>query len=172
MKCIYCNSEIELTSSDIITYAITGAKLTKSFVCKTHNALTNDNYEKKFVADLDFFRNHLGLTTRDGKPIQYIADISVDGTEMHNVKISNRESLYAPKDVVAGIDENGNKVLMAPMERIEKISKGKAETVDISDVIVHKTIEADSFLGFYALHSIAKMAYEWYCYINGLEEFM
>ena len=172
MKCIYCNSEDELTSSDIITYAITGAKLTKSFVCKTHNAFTNDNYEKKFVADLDFFRNHLGLTTRDGKPIQYIADISVDGTEMHNVKISNRESLYAPKDVVAGIDENGNKVLMAPMERIEKISKGKAETVDISDVIVHKTIEADSFLGFYALHSIAKMAYEWYCYINGIEEFM
>ena len=28
MKCIYCNSEVELTSSDIITYAITGAKLT------------------------------------------------------------------------------------------------------------------------------------------------
>ena len=47
MKCIYCNSEAELTSSDIITYAITGAKLTKSFVCKTHNAFTNDNYEKK-----------------------------------------------------------------------------------------------------------------------------
>ena len=171
MKCIYCNSETELTSSDIITYAITGAKLTKSFVCKTHNSLTNDKYEKKFIADLDFFRNHLGLTTRDGKPIQYIADISVDGTEMRNVKISNRESLYAPKDVVAGKDENGNKVLMAPMERIEKISKGKAEIVDISDVIVHKTIAADSFLGFYAIHSIAKMAYEWYCYINGIEEF-
>ena len=90
---------------------------------------------------------------------------------MRNVKISNRESLYAPKDVVAGKDENGNKVLMAPMERIEKISKGKAEIVDISDVIVHKTIAADSFLGFYAIHSIAKMAYEWYCYINGIEEF-
>ena len=74
MKCIYCNSEVELTSSDIITYAITGAKLTKSFVCKTHNAFTNDNYEKKYVADLDFFTNHLGLTTRDGKPIQYKAD--------------------------------------------------------------------------------------------------
>ena len=171
MKCIYCNSEMELTSSDIITYAITGAKLTKSFVCKAHNAFTNDNYEKKFVADLDFFRNHLGLTTRDGKPIQYKADISVDGTEMHNVKISNRESLYAPKDVVAGTDDNGNKILMAPMERIEKISKGKASTVDISDVIVHKTIEADSFLGFYAIHSMAKMAYEWYCYVNNIEEF-
>lgn len=171
MKCIYCNSETELTSSDIITYAITGAKLTKSFVCKTHNAFTNDNYEKKFVADLDFFRNHLGLTTRDGKPIQYKADISVDGTEMHNVKISNRESLYAPKGVVAGTDNSGNKILMAPMEKIEKISKGKAASVDISDVTIHKTIEADSFIGFYAVHSIAKMAYEWYCYINNIEEY-
>mgnify|MGYP007035526499 FL=1 len=80
MKCIYCNSEVELTSSDIITYAITGAKLTKSFVCKTHNAFTNDKYEKKFVSDLDFFRNHLGLTTRDGNAIQYKADVSVDAS--------------------------------------------------------------------------------------------
>lgn len=171
MKCIYCNLETELTSSDIITYAITGAKLTKSFVCKTHNAFTNDNYEKKFVADLDFFRNHLGLRTRDGKLIQYKADISVGGTKMHNVKVSNRESLYAPKGVVAGVDDDGKKVLMAPMDKIEKISKGKASVVDISDVVLHKTISYDSFLGFHAIHSIAKMAYEWYCYINNIEEY-
>lgn len=171
MKCIYCNSEVELTSSDIITYAITGAKLTKSFVCKTHNAFTNDKYEKKFVSDLDFFRNHLGLTTRDGNAIQYKADVSVDGTEIHNVKLSNRESLYAPKKVVAGTDKDGNKILMAPMEKLEKISKGRAEAVDISDVIIHKTIKSDSFIGFYATHSIAKMAYEWYCYINNIEEY-
>lgn len=169
MKCIYCNAEDELTSSDIITYAITGAKVTKSFVCKAHNSFTNDMYEKKFVDDLNFFRNHLGFSTREGKPIQYIADISVDGTEMRNVKISNRESLYAPKSVVAGFDDNGNKVLMAPMEKLEGISKGKATTVDISDVILHKTITADSFLGFHALHSIAKIAYEWYCYVNNIE---
>jgi hypothetical protein len=30
---------------------------------------------------------------------------------------------------VDGTDENGNKVLLAPMERIEKISKGKAENI-------------------------------------------
>lgn len=171
MKCIYCNSEMDLTSSDIITYAITGAKLTKSFVCHVHNAFTNDTYEKKFVADLDFFRNHLGLFTRDGKIIQYTADISVDGTEMHNVKISNRESLYDPKGVVSGFDKEGKKILMAPMEKIQKISKGKASVVDISDVVLHKTISSDSFLGFHAIHSIAKMAYEWYCYINNIEEF-
>lgn len=169
MKCIYCNSEIELTSSDIITYAITGAKLTKSFVCKKHNAFTNDKYEKKFVAELDFFRNQLGLTTRDGKSIKYKADISVDGTEIHNVMLSNRESLYAPKGVVAGTDNNGNKVLMAPIEKLKKISKKQVKPVDISDVILHKTIGADSFIGYYAIHSMAKMAYEWYCYINNIE---
>ena len=158
MKCIYCNSDTELTSSDIITYAVTGAKLTKSFVCRTHNAFTNNNYEKKFVADLNFFRNHLGFSTRDGKPIQYIADISVDGTEMHNVKISNRESLYAPKSVVTGFDENGKKVIMAPIEKVRKISKEEVSTVDISNVTIHKTFSSDSFLGFYAIHSIAKMA--------------
>ena len=117
MKCIYCNSETDLTSSDIITYAITGAKLTKTFVCKTHNAFTNDNYEKKFVSDLDFFRNHLGLTTRDGKLIQYKADVIVDGSTIHNVKVSNKESLFAPKDVVAGTDDDGHKVLMAPITK-------------------------------------------------------
>ena len=171
MKCVYCNSEVELTSSDIITYAITGAKLTKSFVCKTHNAFTNDNYEKKFVADLDFFRNQLGLTTRDGKPIQYKADLSIAGTEIHNVKLSDRESLYAPKDVVAGTDIEGNKILMAPMERLDKISKGKVASVNISDVIVHKTVGSNDFIGYHAIHSMAKMAYEWYCYINNIEEY-
>lgn len=171
MKCIYCNSDKKLTSSDIITYAITGAKLTKSFVCETHNAFTNDNYEKKFVSDLDFFINHLGFFTREGNPIQYTADILVDGTEMHNVKVSNREALYAPKSVVSGFDNEGKKVLMAPMEKIEKISKGKNfSVVDMSDVTIRKTISSDSFLGFYAVHSIAKMAYEWYCFVNNIEE--
>lgn len=127
--------------------------------------------KKKFVADLDFFRNQLGLTTRDGKPIQYKADLSIAGTEIHNVKLSDRESLYAPKDVVAGTDIEGNKILMAPMERLEKISKGKVASVNISDVIVHKTVGSNDFIGYHAIHSMAKMAYEWYCYINNIEEY-
>lgn len=170
MKCIYCNSETDLTSSDIITYAITGAKLSKSFVCHTHNAFTNDEYEKHFIADLAFFRNRLGLSTRDGKPIQFKADITVDGTEIHDVKISNRTSLYAPKGVVAGFGNKGNKIIMAPMEKIKKISNTGITTVDTSDVTIHKTITSDSFLGRYAVHSAAKMAYEWYCYENNIEE--
>ncbi len=41
----------------------------------------------------------------------------------------------------------------------------------MSNVVVHKTIEANYFIGFYAIHSMAKMAYEWYCYINNIEEY-
>lgn len=171
MKCIYCNTECDLTSSDIITYALTGAKLTKAFVCKKHNAFTNDNYEKQFVSDLDFFRNHLRLTTRDGNVIRYKADISVDGTEIQNVKLSNRDSFFVPRDVIAGTEPSGKKVLIAPIEKLEKISNGKAIPIDISNVIVHKSVNSDSFIGFCAVHSIAKMAYEWYCYINNIEEY-
>ena len=34
MKCIYCNAEDELTSSDIITYAITGMLLLRYILTK------------------------------------------------------------------------------------------------------------------------------------------
>ena len=171
MKCIYCNSDTELTSSDIITYAITGAKVKKSFVCHTHNSFTNESYEKKFVSDLDFFRNHLGLTTRDGKLIKYKADITIEGKKVHNIEISNRESLYSSKRVNSGKDDNGNKVLLGSIEKLEKISKEKIPPVDTRDVVLHKTISSDCFIGYHALHSVAKMAYEWYCYSNDIEEY-
>lgn len=45
-RCIYCNSD-DLSVSDIISYVLTGAKLTKRFVCHKHNKFTNDNYEKR-----------------------------------------------------------------------------------------------------------------------------
>lgn len=168
MKCIYCNAEKELTSSDIITSAITGAKLTKSFVCHKHNAFTNDKYEKRFSADLDFLRNNLGLSTRDGNAIQYKADLLADGKEILNIKVSDRKSLYKPKGVISGTNENGKKVLIAPEN---KISNGKHTQIDLSNATLRKELSSDYFIGFYALHSVAKIAYEWYCYINNIEEF-
>lgn len=171
MKCVYCNSDENLTSSDIITYAITGAKLTKPFVCKTHNAFTNDNYEKKFVSELDFFRYHLGFSTRDGNPIKYKADLTVDGINIKGVTLSNREAFYAPKSVISGKDEQGHKTILGPANRIEKISKGKGKRVNVLNIEMKKTINSDCFFGYYAIRSIAKIAYEWYCYNNQIEEY-
>ena len=76
MKCIYCNNESDLTVSDIIPYALTGAKLKKRFVCNEHNSFTNDNYENQMIKQLDVFRNRLGLTERDGDPVRYKGELS------------------------------------------------------------------------------------------------
>lgn len=43
--------------------------------------------------------------------------------------------------------------------------------VDISRITMHKTISSGDFVGNCALHSVAKIAYEWYCYINGIEQY-
>lgn len=41
----------------------------------------------------------------------------------------------------------------------------------MSDVVVHKTVGSNDFIGYHAIHSMAKMAYEWYCYVNNIEEY-
>ena len=171
MKCIYCNYESELTVSDIITYAITGTKLRKKFVCTKHNAFTNDNYEKKFVDRLDFFRNCLGLTTRDGEVIKYTADIIGDNFEIKDVKLSDRKSFYNPKGVVKGKNKNGEKQLIAPIEKMKKISNGDKKIINVNGIMERIKICFDDFFDSYAIHSMAKMAYEWYCYINSIEEY-
>ena len=53
MKCIYCNNGTELTDSDIIPFALTGAKVHRKFVYHTHNAFTNDNFERITSANKD-----------------------------------------------------------------------------------------------------------------------
>lgn len=93
-KCIYCNSEV-LTVSDIIPFALTGAKIKKKFVCKERNAFTNEHFEKHVISEYDFFRNALVLTTRDGKPIKYTANLEIDGLVVSNTLVSNRASIYA-----------------------------------------------------------------------------
>ena len=95
-KCIYCNSE-DLTKSDIISYALTGAKLTRNFVCHEHNDFTNVKFEKEAIANLAFFRNTLGLTERSGNLVKYTADLIVDGMTLHDAVLSGRASIYDDK---------------------------------------------------------------------------
>lgn len=172
MKCIYCNRENDLTSSDIISYGITGAKLTRSFVCLEHNAFTNDNYEKEFISNLDFIRNKIGLTTRDHKEIIYQADLTVDGEKIFGLKLSGRNILSLSKRILAGKDKNGKKVLIGDADKLKRIKSGKFRRMKKTDAVVHVTINSEWFLGKCALHSIAKMAYEWHCYENKIEEYL
>lgn len=176
MKCIYCNNDSDLTVSDIIPYALTGAKLKKCFVCKQHNGFTNDNYENQMIRQLDVFRNRLGLTERDGDPVRYKAELSIGEYKIPNVSISDHASIMDnSKRVFRTTDENGNTILVGNRSRLLKIkgaTDDKIRDISASDfsTVSHTNIQ-NLFISTATLHAIAKIAYEWHCYINDIESF-
>ncbi len=176
MKCIYCNSETNLTISDIIPAALTGAKLRKKFVCRAHNSFTNDHYENTMIRQLDIFRNRIGLTERDGDPVRFSADLTIgEYTSEKNISISDNKSIMDTDRLFRMKDKQGRTVLVGPKDKLLKISGATADKItglpfaDIS--ISSKTDIRDLFISETVLHAVAKIAYEWHCYINDVEEF-
>ena len=174
VKCIYCNDTTELTDSDIIPFSLTGAKVHRRFVCHTHNAFTNDNYEKTTIKRFDIYRNLLGLTERDGKPVRFFADLEIDGYKSKNVWISDKASIVGnAKRKYPAVDESGRKVLIGEMTDLLKIkgaSPEKIQQLNLAniDAVVRSDIR-DLFISSEALHTVAKIAYEWHCYINNID---
>ena len=176
MKCIYCNSETNLTISDIIPAALTGAKLRKKFVCRAHNSFTNDHYENTMIRQLDIFRNRIGLTERDGDSVRFSADLTIgEYTSEKNISISDNKSIMDTDRLFRMKDKQGRTVLVGPKDKLLKISGATADKItdlpfaDIS--ISSKTDIRDLFISETVLHAVAKIAYEWHCYINDVEEF-
>ncbi len=176
MKCIYCNKEHDLTVSDIIPAALTGAKLRKRFVCHTHNAFTNDNYEKIMIRQLDIFRNRIGLTERDGDPIRFNATLSIGDYTAENVSISDNRSIMDSSNRLFRMkDADGHKVLVgekSKLMRIKGATEDKISDLPLADISISSKADLrELFISEPVLHAIAKIAYEWHCYINDVEEF-
>ena len=176
MKCIYCNSDSDLTFSDIIPAALTGAKLRKKFVCRTHNSFTNEHYEKAMIRQLDIFRNRIGLTERDGDPVRYFATLNIgDYTSEKNICISDNKSIMDADRLFRMKDSQGNTVLVGPKEAVLKISGATEEKVTdllLDEISISSTMDMRiAFISEATLHAVAKIAYEWHCYINDVEEF-
>ena len=176
MKCIYCNNENDLTVSDIIPAALTGAKLRKRFVCRTHNSFTNDHYENAMIRQLDIFRNRIGLTERDGDPVRFSADLMIgEYTSEKNISISDNKSIMDTDRLFRMKDKHGHTVLVGPKEKLLKIrgaTEDKITDLLLADVSVSSITDIrDLFVSETVLHAIAKIAYEWHCYINDVEEF-
>ena len=173
-KCIYCNSD-DLSVSDIIPYALTGAKLTKKFVCHEHNDFTNVNFEKKAIFNFDFFRSSLGLTERNGNEIKYKAELIIDGISIPNVSISDRRSIYEDKKRLFQVEHNGKKVIVGNIEKLKQkkdVDPQNVESLDLSDVTVSIRFSLeDLFSSDEMLRTVAKIAYEWFCYANNIEAF-
>lgn len=177
MKCIYCNNGTELTDSDIIPFALTGAKVHRKFVCHTHNAFTNDNFERITIRRFDMHRNLLGLTERDGKPVRFCADLEIDGYKSKNVWISDKTSIVGDsKRKYRAVDEEGHQVLLGEMNDLLKIrgsSIDKITQINLANINVSGWYNLrDLFVSQEALHTVAKIAYEWHCYINEISEYI
>lgn len=176
MKCIYCNRDSDLTVSDIIPAALTGAKLRKKFVCHTHNSFTNDHYEKEMIRRLDMFRNRIGLTERDGDSVRFYANLNIgEYTSEKNISISDNKSIMDTDRLFRMKDKQGHTVLVGPKEKLLKISgatKDKITDLSFADISISSTTDIrDLFISEPTLHAVAKIAYEWHCFINDVEEF-
>lgn len=176
MKCIYCNRDTNLTVSDIIPAALTGAKLRKKFVCLTHNSFTNDHYEKEMIRRLDVFRNRIGLTERNGDPVRYYVKMNIgEYISEKNISISDNKSIMDTDRLFRMKDKRGHKILVGSNKNLLKISgvkDDKIKDLSLADISIGTTTDIrDLFISESTLHAVAKIAYEWHCFINNIEEF-
>lgn len=175
MKCIYCNGETNLTVSDIIPAALTGAKLRKKFVCCMHNSFTNDHYEKAMIQRLSVFRNRIGLTERDGDPVRFSAELTIgDYTSEREISISNNKSIMDTDRLFKMKDKQGHVVFVGSKENLLRINgstEDKIINLPLADISVSSTTDIrELFISESTLHAVAKIAYEWHCFINNVEE--
>lgn len=176
MKCIYCNDDTDLTVSDIIPAALTGAKVRKKFVCHTHNSFTNDHYEKTMIHQLDIFRNRIGLTERDGDPVRFYGNLVIgDYHSEKKVSISDNKSLMDSDRIFRMKDKQGCTTLVGPKDKLLKINgvtEAKIKDLPLIDISISSMTDIrELFISETTLHAVAKIAYEWHCFINDVEEF-
>lgn len=172
IKCIYCNTDRNLTESDIIPYVLTGAKLRKKFVCGKHNCFTNDNYEETWSRHLSVFRNRLDFTTRDGEAVPYFCDIEADGILIKNVKMTTYASFFYDKKRLFHSEVNHEKCLIGGVDKLMQVKNFDCTKITELDVAngIKQYISFnynDCFFSNTVLHAVAKIAYEAHCYYNG-----
>lgn len=173
-KCIYCNSD-DLSVSDIIPYALTGAKLTRRFVCREHNGFTNDSFEKAAISRWDFYRSALGLKERSGAEIKFNAEFRADRVIIPNMSVSGRASIYEDKKRLFSGERDGRKVLIGNMSKLVQkkgVNANNVEPLSMLDAVISVKMNLmDLFASEEMLRTIAKAAYEWHCYINDIKCF-
>ncbi|WP_430885108.1 hypothetical protein [Fusibacter sp. JL216-2] len=166
-KCIYCNKTEDLSISDIIPFAITGAKLKKKFVCKEHNSQTNKEFESDSIKELDYFRNQLGFKTREGASIKYRGKIVIDDLVIKNVDLSDKQFFYTQQ--ILSTKQNGHKIILGNINLLKERIGVNPEEIDSSKISVEYKFSIEQlFMSTKMKRTVAKIAYEWHCYKNSV----
>ena len=171
--CIYCGTTDELSDSDIIPDALTNAKIINPNVCRVaHNNKFSDMFEDYIIKHLAVITNELDIKSSKGKNYAaYDASILIDNIE-YVTRLSSDTELFRNNKIISSSD---GKIKLGPLENIRRF-KGANEdnvtAVDINQVEIEKRIvlKMDTFFSLEMYRLMAKIAFEWYCLHNGIQD--
>ncbi|MEE3808257.1 hypothetical protein V2H29_15005 [Lysinibacillus fusiformis] len=177
-KCIYCNSH-DVSESDIIPVALTNTKITKKNVCTLkHNNVFGNTFESDVINKLSVLRDQLDIKGKGKKYPESLFDVKV-GDSIFKRKLTKHAPIFSSRPM----SSDDEKTKFGPIEIIEKIAesekqKGKAivefKEIDVNNEEIEQQFKIDltAFASRSAKRLIAKMAYEWFCYVYNIEEYL
>lgn len=170
-KCIYCGTEDNLSESDIFPDALTNARILNRNVCKTeHNNKFSDLFEYKVISGLAFLTNSLDIkSSKSSSYPKYEATYNIAGMD-YSIKLSSETELFRGRK----LKSTDGKHLMGLLKDIENIAKdsNQVEQIDINKLEIEKKIQINTSV-FYSqemFRMISKIAYEWYCLKNDIND--
>ena len=181
VKCIYCGKgngdidckgrEVKINESDIIPFALSNTKLKCKNVCSIeHNSEFSNSFESYVINRLACITNHLNIKTRSKtKFAAYDAILKIKNIEY--------EKKNASLDVSIGnsiLTSRDKKHKIGPIDDIEKIKSinGKVEQIDLNneEVEISIPINLQVFCSDEMYRMVAKIAYEWFCKVNNIQD--
>ncbi len=128
------------------------------------------------IRQLDIFRNRIGLTERDGDPVRFLARLNIaEYISEKDISISDNKSIMDSNRLFRMKDKDGKTVLVGPRDQLLKIkgaTNDKICDLPLADIsLVVKSDIRELFTSETILHAVAKIAYEWHCFVNDIEEF-
>jgi hypothetical protein len=170
-KCIYCGNEDNLSESDIIPDSLTNARILNKNVCKIeHNNKFSDLFEYKVISELAFLTNLLDVkSSKSSSYPKYDAIYSIAGAD-YMIKLSSETQLFRGRK----LKSKDGKYLIGLFNDIENIAKdpNKVEQIDVNNLEIEKRIQINTNI-FYSqemYRMISKIAYEWYCLKNDIND--
>ncbi|GAA3658007.1 hypothetical protein [Asaccharospora irregularis] len=167
--CIYCGESKDLSKSDIIPDALTNAKIINPNVCRVeHNNKFSDLFEDEVISKLAIITNELDIKSSKSKRYSsYEVKIKVAGVE-YATKISSETELFGSNKKMRSVD---GKYLIGQIDEIRKIKAANdtnINVVDINQIEIDKIVKIDLpvFFSQAMYRMVAKIAFEWYCLNN------
>ncbi|OPA02017.1 hypothetical protein BHL27_06555 [Bacillus cereus] len=172
-RCIYCNATEDLSDSDIIPDGLTNAKITNKNVCRIpHNNNFSNQFESYVINSLATLRDKLDIKTKSNKYPETEYEVSI-GDFSAKKKGTKNSTLIGEKV----LSNNKKNMKVGPLDIIEQIAKkidnAKTTELDINPIEIETKfrLEPEVFFNQKTKRLMAKIAYEWYCRHNNIDEF-